>query len=168
MGGSALPDSRLTVRVVRSTCATAIVVAAAWAAVGRRKANRWGATDAEVARPIPGDELSERAAFTATRAISIAASRDHVWPWIAQIGQGRGGFYSYTALENLLGCEMENADRIYPEWQALERGDEIRMHPKAPPLEVLDARQTLCSWVSPVSSPGPWLSSNRSRSTGRA
>lgn len=140
MGRSAVPGHRLAVRVVPSACAAAVMVAAAWTFIGRRMANSWGATDDEVARLLPGDELSGRATFTATRAISIAADRDHVWPWIAQIGQGRGGFYSYTILENLLGCEMENADRIHPEWQAVVPGDEIRMHPKAPPLEVLDVR----------------------------
>jgi hypothetical protein len=120
--------------------AVAGLCAFAWAVAGRGRANRWGATDDEVSRPLLGDELSERAPFTATRAISIAAGRDRVWPWIAQIGQGRGGFYSYARLENLIGCRIENADRIHPEWQTIEPGDEIRMHPHAPPLTVLDVR----------------------------
>jgi hypothetical protein len=53
------------------------------------------------------------------------------------MGQNRGGFYSYTWLENLVGCHMRNADRIVPEWQSLEVGDSVRLHPKAPPLKVL-------------------------------
>jgi hypothetical protein len=59
-----------------------------------------------------------------------------VWPWIAQIGQGRGGFYSYQLLENLLGCGIENAEAIHREWQRLAVGDPVRLHEKAPPLRV--------------------------------
>ena len=55
---------------------------------------------------LPGDELMRRADLTATRAITIRADADAVWPWIAQLGQGRGGFYSYDRLENLLGCDI--------------------------------------------------------------
>ncbi len=60
-----------------------------------------------------------------------------MWPWLVQIGQRRGGFYSYTWLENLVGCDIHNANRIVPEWQALKVGDEVWLHPKAPPLRVL-------------------------------
>jgi hypothetical protein len=71
-----------------------------------------------------------RASITATRAITVAASADHVWPWIAQLGQGRGGFYSYDFLENLVGCDMHNADRVVPEWQSIAVGDDVRLHPE--------------------------------------
>ena len=60
-----------------------------------------------------------------------------VWPWLVQIGQARGGFYSYSWLENLLGCDIHNADRILPEFQTLKAGDTIRLHPKAPPIPVV-------------------------------
>ena len=53
------------------------------------------------------------------------------------MGQTRGGFYSYAWLENLVGCRMRNADRIHPEWQDLKVGDDVWLHPKAPPLRVL-------------------------------
>lgn len=53
-----------------------------------------------------------------------------------QMGQDRGGFYSYTLLENLLGCRMKNADRIRPEWQQRAVGDSVAIHPKAAPLRV--------------------------------
>lgn len=59
-----------------------------------------------------------------------------MWPWLVQIGQGRGGFYSYTWLENLVGCRMRNAERIVPEFQDPKVGDEIFFHPKAPPARV--------------------------------
>ena len=90
---------------------------------------RWGATDAEVARPLPGDELEPDPAIQMTRAITIDAPVEEVWPWLAQIGQERGGFYSYEWLENLAGCRMKNADRIHPEWQQREVGETVMLHP---------------------------------------
>jgi hypothetical protein len=97
---------------------------------------RWGATPAEVSKSLPGDLLVPQANSSVTRAITINAPPEHVWPWIAQIGQGRGGFYSYAWLENLLGCEIVNAETIYPEWQDLKPGDAVRLHPKMPPFPV--------------------------------
>ena len=54
--------------------------------------------------------------LTATRAVTIRAGADVVWPWIAQLGQGRGGFYSYDFLENLVGCDIHSAERVVAEW----------------------------------------------------
>jgi hypothetical protein len=65
---------------------------------------RWGATDEEIGRSWPGDELSPDPVSEATRAITIHAPVEAVWPWLVQIGQDRGGFYSYTWLENLFGA----------------------------------------------------------------
>ena len=62
---------------------------------------RWGATDAEVAAVMPGDDLEPKATVRATRAITIAAPPEAVWPWIVQIGFGRAGFYSYDLLDSL-------------------------------------------------------------------
>jgi hypothetical protein len=89
----------------------------------------WGATPAERDAPLPGDELVPRPALRSTRAVTIAAPPDRVWPWLAQIGQDRGGFYSYTWLENLAGCRMPAADRIHPEWQHREVGERVMLHP---------------------------------------
>ena len=61
--------------------------------------------------------------------IEIAAPPAAVWPWLAQIGQDRGGFYSIEWLENLAGCEMHNADTIHPEWQRREVGEQVMLHP---------------------------------------
>jgi len=61
--------------------------------------------------------------------ITVHAPASEVWPWLLQLGQGRGGFYSYEFLENLIGCKMHNADKIIPELQHLEIGDSIPMHP---------------------------------------
>lgn len=85
-------------------------------------------TAAERDAPLPGDELVD-ATVSATLAISIAAPPDRVWPWVAQIGQDRGGFYSYTWIENLLGCRITNADRVVPEWQVRSVGDRVPLHP---------------------------------------
>jgi hypothetical protein len=93
---------------------------------------RWGATDHESRGPLPGDGLLANPDLTATRAITVRASAAEVWPWIAQLGQGRGGFYSYDFLENLVGCQIQSADRIASEWQALEVGDEVKLHPDVP------------------------------------
>ena len=110
-----------------------IAVAAGAAAAGlllaRRWQLRWGATAEELAEPLPGDELLTGPGLTATRALTVRAPADRVWPWIAQLGQARGGFYSYDSLENLVGCNIHSADRVVPEWQAIKAGDEVRLHP---------------------------------------
>src|ERR1041385_7675279 len=97
---------------------------------------RWGATDEELLESLPGDELVSRARLKATHAITIKAPAAEIWPWLVQMGQNRGGFYSYTWLENLVGCHMRNADEIVPEWQELKVGDKVWLHPKAAPVQV--------------------------------
>jgi hypothetical protein len=97
---------------------------------------RWGATPGELNRSLPGDGVVGQPLSGCTRAITINAPPERVWPWIAQIGQGRGGFYSYAWLENLAGCQIVNADRIHPEWQDPKPGDVVRLHPNAPPIPV--------------------------------
>jgi hypothetical protein len=74
----------------------------------------WGATATELRKPLPGDEIIPTARRQQTRAITIAANIDSVWPWLAQIGQDRGGFYSFDALENLVGCDMPTEDYLRP------------------------------------------------------
>jgi hypothetical protein len=91
---------------------------------------RWGATPEELRQPLPGDALVPEPWIQSTRAITIHAPVEAVWPWLAQIGQDRGGFYSYEWLENLAGCEMQNADRIHPEWQTRALGEIVRLHPQ--------------------------------------
>jgi hypothetical protein len=78
---------------------------------------RWGATHEEAARPLPGDELIADPLYTTTRAMTVQAPAEAVWPWLVQIGQDRGGFYSYDLLENLAKLDIHSADRIHPEWQ---------------------------------------------------
>jgi hypothetical protein len=90
---------------------------------------RWGATAEEVNLALPGDELVPHADLTATRAVTVGAAVDGVWPWIAQLGQGRGGFYSYDFIENLVGCDIRSADRIVLEWPSIDVGDAVNLHP---------------------------------------
>ncbi len=94
----------------------------------------WGATAAEVASALPGDELTTHPTLRWTNALTIAAPPAQVWPWIAQLGDNRGGFYSYTFIENRVGALMGasgynvvyvNADAIHPEWQSPKPGDAI-------------------------------------------
>jgi hypothetical protein len=91
---------------------------------------RWGATEQEAGDPLAGDDLISNADMIATRAITIHAAADCVWPWIAQLGQGRGGFYSYDRLENLVGCNIHSSDRILVELQEIKVGDEVRLAPQ--------------------------------------
>jgi hypothetical protein len=91
---------------------------------------RWGATDEESDGPLPGDDLIANPYVIATRAITVRVSADRVWPWIAQLGQGRGGFYSYDVLENLAGCDIHSADWVVAEWQDVKVGDEVRLAPE--------------------------------------
>jgi hypothetical protein len=86
---------------------------------------RWGATAEELTATLPGDAICPDSAGQVTHAITIDAPPEKVWPWILQIGQDRGGFYSYTALENMIGCEMQNTDHVVPEWQTRAVGDTV-------------------------------------------
>jgi hypothetical protein len=90
----------------------------------RPRTMRWGATDEEVARPLPGDDLVARPGFNATRAITIRARPEHIWPWLAQIGSGRAGWYAYDRIDN---GGVPSAQTIVPELQRLEVGDRIPM-----------------------------------------
>jgi hypothetical protein len=87
--------------------------------------HRWGATDQEVQRAMPGDDMLPDAAST-TRAITIAVPPEQVWPWLVQLGYGRGGWYSYDWIDN---DGRPSADRIIPELQQLRVGDQILMLP---------------------------------------
>ena len=116
---------------MRRLVAPVLVGAAALSVVTARfSALHWGATTEESREPLPGDELVPAPGLVATRAITIEAVPEVVWPWVAQIGADRGGFYSYDRLENLAGCNLRSADAVVPEWQHLARGDLVRLHPQ--------------------------------------
>lgn len=92
--------------------------------------SNWGSTREEQRKPLPGDELMQPEWRHSTRAITIHAAPECVWRWLQQMGQGRGGFYSYTPLENLFGFHTRNARSIHPEWQQLEVGNLVKTHPR--------------------------------------
>ena len=103
---------------------------AGYAAVVRPRISRWGATDEEVAKDLPGDELPAPYGDRriSTRAITIDAAPDEVWPWLVQMGSGRAGFYTHEWIERLLFityADGHSADRIHPEWQSLRVGDRV-------------------------------------------
>jgi hypothetical protein len=92
----------------------------------RRWHARWGATDEEVRAEMPGDELVERPRDVTTRAVTIHARPEEVWPWLAQMGYQKGGMYSYDWIDQVLGVLDEpSSDVILPEFQTLEAGDVI-------------------------------------------
>jgi hypothetical protein len=113
-------------RRLLSALRVALLIAVAYLLWARPAQMRWGATDAEVARAMPGDALSHRPTFLSTRAITIDATPEVIWPWLVQIGYGRAGFYGYDILENLVSPRgLKSADHIVPELQRLAVGDPL-------------------------------------------
>jgi hypothetical protein len=107
---------------------TAVLGAAAGAYVlgVRPWHRRWGAADDELIEPLPGDEVLPEADDQVTHAITINAPASEVWKWLVQVGQGRGGFFSYDWLENLVGLGIHNVYEIEEELQELKVGDFVR------------------------------------------
>lgn len=114
----------------------------AWLAVGltaaqvaaylawRPRMLRWGTQGAEATEPLPGDENLANPRVQSTRAISIDAPPEQVWPWIVQMGIHRGGFYTHDRIERLLFHARyvegkHSATRIHPELQNLQVGDVV-------------------------------------------
>lgn len=119
--------------------------------IGRRRL-RWGTIGSEAGDPLPGDELVPDPKWFYTLGVSIDAPPEAVWPWVAQIGQGRGGFYSYQTLENLAGCKITNTAEILPDHQHPEVGEGIYLHPTVPPMriEIADPPTALVLFGSPA------------------
>lgn len=111
----------------------------------RNRCLSWGATRAEVEGPLPGDDLLETPSVTTTRAVTIEAAPEAIWPWLVQMGPGRGGAYTYDWVENLLGLHMHSANEILPEFQTLHVGDAARLGRRGPVLRVaaLDPQRSL-------------------------
>ena len=105
---------------------------------------KWGTTADEVDRALPGDELISNPKINATHAITIDAPIDRVWSWIAQIGQGRGGFYSYEFIEDAMGLNIHNVDQILPEVPAPQVGEQLMLSDNfGVPYAIVDAPRTL-------------------------
>ena len=134
--------------------ASILAAAAAYRRWLRGSILTWGATAAEASQALPGDELLRAAGGVSTRAITIDAPADDVWPWLAQMGPSpRGGAYTYDWVENLLRLDMHTADCVLPEFQHPAVGDTIRLGgsemqlARVEPKRVLSWRSQDDSWV---------------------
>ena len=126
----------------------------------RRWHQHWGATDQEITRPLPGDELIPAARLDSTHAITIHAPVEQIWPWPAQMGyEGRAGTYSYDLFERSTG---RNLDRIDPDLPPLAVGDTMPFYPGAPmTVAVANPPRTLVLWQvtaggKAIDPAGPW------------
>jgi hypothetical protein len=100
--------------------------AAAYALAFTPWQRRWGATDDEVERAMPGDDVVSDVDYQTTRAISVNAAPQYVWPWLAQMGYHRGGLYSYDTLDILFGIlDRPSSPVVLPDFQDLRNGDVI-------------------------------------------
>jgi hypothetical protein len=132
----------------------AAVGAIVYRLVLRRSVLSWGATAAEAAARLPGDELLEDADGVSTRAITIDAPPSAVWPWLAQMGPApRGGAYTYDWIENLLGLDMHSADEVLPDFQHPQVGDTIGLGPNRMACELVEPERAL-AWRS---ADGNWV-----------
>jgi hypothetical protein len=111
----------------------------------RRRCLTWGTSGDEVVAKLPGDELLPGAGLVTTRATTIDAPPEAIWPWLAQMGSGRGGAYTYDWIENLLRLNMHSASEILPEYQDIKAGDELPLGSGGPVMrvEVLDPPRAL-------------------------
>lgn len=127
----------------------------AYSRPARRWYLTWGATAGEATTRLPGDELLPRADVTSTRAVAIDAPTSAVWPWLVQMGSGRGGAYTYDWIVNLFGLGMHSADEILPQFQNLAVGDVLPVGPGGPGMRVtiLDDQRSLVFW----SVDGTWV-----------
>ncbi len=110
----------------------------------RPRVLHWGATPDELGDELPGDDIVTCPSWQSSRAIDIAAPVEQVWPWLAQMGQDHGGLYSYDWLENLAGLQFHSADRIVPEWQAVQVGDIVRFAPRQDTMVVTQVEPNYC------------------------
>lgn len=127
--------------------------------VGRRRL-RWGTVGSEAVDALPGDEFVPEPRWSYTLGIAVDAAPEAVWPWIAQVGQGRGGFYTYQTLENMVGCRITNTTEVLPDHQHPAVGEGIYLHPTAPPMriEIVDPPRALVLVGSPadIDAEGGW------------
>jgi len=119
--------------------------------VGRKRL-QWGTVGTEATDSLPGDQLVPEPKWSYTLGVGIDASPECVWPWIAQIGQARGGFYTYQTLENMVGCKITNTTAILPDQQHPAVAEDIYLHPTAPPMriEIVDPPNALVLFGSPA------------------
>ncbi|HEX8865813.1 MAG TPA: SRPBCC family protein [Lentzea sp.] len=122
-----------------TTAGLVVGVAAATAAsypLWREWCLNWGATEEEAQAELPGDALLPRPDLLTTRAITVESPPDRVWPWLVQMGSGRGGAYTYDWIENLFGLNMHSANEILPQFQDLHVGEVLPVGQGGPKLLV--------------------------------
>jgi hypothetical protein len=129
--------------------------------VNRRWHQHWGATDDEIRRPFPGDELIRKSKLDSTHGITVNAPVEQVWPWLMQLGyEGRAGFYSYDRLERLIGAR--NTNRLNADIRPLREGDQVPFYPGMPLIVAkVDPPHALVLWQvasggKAVDPNGPW------------
>jgi len=131
-------------RVLITTAGVAAASVATYAYVVRPWWRSWGVDAAESARPLPGDDLVPEAPISETRAITIDAPPEYVWPWLPQMGFGRAGWYSYDQLDMAGG----SSDRILPEFQDLKVGDRVPTDPRGGfAVKLLDSGRALVLYL---------------------
>jgi hypothetical protein len=132
-------------RVLRAAGLAAVAVGAAYPVLLRPTCLTWGASRSEACRPMPGDELLPEPDMLTTRAVGVTAPPAAIWPWLVQMGTGRGGAYTYDWIENLFGLDMHSADEILPQFQDLRVGDVLPMGREGPGMRVavLEPERTL-------------------------
>jgi hypothetical protein len=127
---------------------------ATYALLLREPVLTWGATRREARERLPGDELIATRDGVATRAISVDAAPEFVWPWLAQMGPApRGGIYTYDWIENLFGLDMHSADEVLEEFQNPEPGLAIEFGGNTMVAELVEPNAHLV-WRS---SDGNWV-----------
>jgi hypothetical protein len=139
--------------VVNGFAGAGMIAAALLTPFLRRRRLIWVVGAATADRSFPGDDLVARLRWAWTHAIDIDAPAEAVWPWVSQIGADRAGFYSYQWLENLVGCQIRNADEIHPDW-AHRAGGSLLLHPKALPLQIVAVEdgRSLIAYMAPKQS----------------
>ena len=117
---------RLIIKKLLAALSLVVLALAAYLLWARPYQLHWGATREEISRPMPGDELIAKPLFLATRAITIDAPPEQIWPWLMQIGYGRAGFYGYDIIENAGSPRgIHSAESILPEYRSFKVGDPV-------------------------------------------
>ncbi|UCG83496.1 MAG: hypothetical protein JSW38_01360 [Dehalococcoidia bacterium] len=127
---------RVLINLWEAICGASLISALLISPFLRAKLRTWDSTEEELFRELPGDELIKEVKGWYNHAITINTAPANVWPWIVQLGQNKGGFYSYELLENIVGCDIHNADEIVADFQYTAVDDKVTMTPKGAPYLV--------------------------------
>jgi hypothetical protein len=126
-------------------------LAGTYANLARPRILNWGARPDEITRALPGDEVLPEVCLQTTRAITVEAMPEHIWPWLVQMGmKPRAGVYTYDWIERLLGLDVENSDRILAEFQHLQPGEYLGVDKKGQGIvvrQVLSEQAIVLQWT---------------------